>query len=71
MWKHVVGIFGHDATNVKFVWSPLNAGKAKALYPGNRWVDYVGFTTFNWAANKKRSWKVLAQPARRVRNRTA
>ena len=50
-WKHVVNIFrgtgGVGATNVKFLWSPYTP--VGALYPGDAYVDYVGFTAFNWS----------------------
>lgn len=70
MWKHVVKIFRTEgATNVKFVWSPLNAStKAKALYPGNKWVDYVGFTSFNWGSYKNTSWKNMINGVKSVTN---
>jgi hypothetical protein len=56
-WRHVWNIFkgkkGVGATNVKFLWSPALPGNKrpsyKTLYPGDRYVDYVGFTAFNWA----------------------
>lgn len=68
MWRHVVGIFRHDgATNVKFVWSPLVATTGtKSLYPGNSWVDYVGFSAFNWAKSKHRPWLSLATLVQRA-----
>lgn len=63
MWRHVVQIFRDEhASNVKFVWSPIKAiSSRKSLYPGSSWVDYVGFTAFNWAASKDRPWLTLAQ----------
>lgn len=62
MWKHIVGIFRTvGATNVKFVWSPYQArAKQKAWYPGNGWVDYIGFTVFNWAQYHAAAWTDLA-----------
>jgi hypothetical protein len=58
MWKHVVTIFrGDGASNVKFVWSPVNPhADRSSLYPGSTWVDYVGFTSYNWAAFKNKPW---------------
>ena len=63
MWRHVWRIFrgphGVGATNVKFLWNPYAPGQSsecgsyKALYPGDAFVDYAGFTDFNWA--KKRN----------------
>lgn len=51
-WRHVWNIFrgpsGVGATNVKFLWSIYGAYKLKAHFPGNAYVDYVGFTAFNW-----------------------
>ncbi len=36
------------ASNVKFVYHPVRGfGEVKALYPGNQYVDYIGFSAFN------------------------
>ena len=56
-WRHIWNIFkgpkGEGATNVRFLWSPFTpgrrmAGAHKGIYPGDRYVDYVGFTGMNW-----------------------
>jgi hypothetical protein len=52
-WRHIWDIFkGVGATNVKFVWSPNHPCRGCSLYPriypGDRYVDYVAFTEFNW-----------------------
>ncbi len=54
VWRRVVGIFHtQGATNVQWVWTPnVNTGgdfPFRDLYPGDRWVDWVGFDGFNWA----------------------
>jgi hypothetical protein len=54
VWRRVVGIFRtQGATNVQWVWAPnVNTGgdfPFRDLYPGDRWVDWVGFDGFNWA----------------------
>jgi hypothetical protein len=54
VWRRVVGIFRtQGATNVQWVWTPnVNTGgdfPFRDLYPGDRWVDWVGFDGFNWA----------------------
>ena len=57
-WRHVHGIFQDEggADNVRFLWS---VGKQKcrggcnpyrAFYPGDAFVDYMGFSSFNWGA---------------------
>ncbi|CAN5790832.1 hypothetical protein BH23CHL8_BH23CHL8_09950 [soil metagenome] len=59
-WKHVVGIFRKvGATNVRFVWTVAKKTCAtkgcnpyKAFYPGDKWVDFAGFSSFNWGAQK-------------------
>lgn len=63
-WKHVVGIFRGSgknsvhADNVRFLWSPsAPCGKCTGygqLYPGDKYVSYVGFTAFNWS--KPQPW---------------
>jgi hypothetical protein len=52
-WRHVVTLFRQvGATNARFLWSPNSAScrcpSYESLYPGDRYVSYVGFTAFNW-----------------------
>ena len=56
-WRRVVRIFrAQGARNVKFVWAvntlnglPAGAGHdLKSFYPGDRYVDWVSVTGFNW-----------------------
>jgi hypothetical protein len=54
VWRRVVRLFREQgATNVQWVWTPnVNTGGSfpfRDLYPGDRWVDWVGFDGFNWA----------------------
>ena len=54
VWRRVVGIFRtQGAANVQWVWAPnVNTGgdfPFRDLYPGDKWVDWVGFDGFNWA----------------------
>ena len=56
-WKRVHNIFKNKvkAKNVKFVWTvakQVAGGKNpyKRFYPGNQYVQFVGFSTFNWGA---------------------
>ena len=48
-WQHVHNIFvQQDATNVKWIWAPLaNFTTDPSLYPGNPYVDIIGFSGFN------------------------
>ena len=55
-FRHIVDLFRREgATNVKWVWAPMNYSFpneswndwAKA-YPGNDYVDWVGFDGYNW-----------------------
>jgi hypothetical protein len=49
-WRRVVTIFREGgADNVEWVWAPNNGplGRFRALYPGNRWVDWLGLSAFN------------------------
>lgn len=52
IWNIVRGPGGAGATNVKFLWSPTSPASDRpsfaSLYPGDGYVDYVGFTSFNW-----------------------
>lgn len=54
-WKHIVAIFRREgAANVRWVWTPyVDAGghfPFRRYYPGDDWVDWVGFDGFNWGA---------------------
>jgi hypothetical protein len=56
-WRHIWQIFRSEgATNAKFIWSP-NKVFPKA-YPGDKYVDYVAFSAFNWST-QKRPWRSL------------
>jgi hypothetical protein len=60
-WQHIVDIFrgpgGVGADNVKFLWSPY--GASAPHWPGDAYVDYVGFTRFNWGPPKTSTWRPL------------
>ncbi|HEY6549851.1 MAG TPA: glycosyl hydrolase [Solirubrobacterales bacterium] len=51
-WRHVVRVFRQEgAANVRWVWTPYvdNGGRPFGrFYPGDRFVDWVGFDGFNW-----------------------
>jgi beta-mannanase len=52
-WRQVVRIFRKQgADNVRFLWTPnIDTGGwplIKRLYPGDRWVDWVGLSGFSW-----------------------
>lgn len=54
VWKRLVGIFrNRGARNVEWVWTPIvNTGgnfPFRDMYPGDSWVDWVGFDGYNWA----------------------
>lgn len=58
-WRRVVGLFRKvGAKNVKFVWTvakercPGGCNPWADHYPGDRYVQYVGFSAFNWGQQK-------------------
>ncbi|MGB7588907.1 MAG: glycosyl hydrolase [Solirubrobacterales bacterium] len=61
-WRHLVRVFrAEGARNVRWVWTPYvnSDGRFpfKGLYPGDRWVDWVGLDGFNWGtARGKWQW---------------
>ncbi|MBA3723680.1 MAG: hypothetical protein H0W89_02165 [Candidatus Levybacteria bacterium] len=65
MWIYVHDIFEEEgATNVVWLWSPNNTdntGSTASIldyYPGSAYVDWVGFSGFNWgASNSETTWK--------------
>jgi mannan endo-1,4-beta-mannosidase len=63
-WRHIWTIFkgtgGVGATNVRFLWSPL--APKPTLYPGDPYVDYVGFSAFNWGSPKP--WRSMLDTLR-------
>lgn len=54
MWRHVHDIFVQEkATNVRWYWCPNGIGNKNdysyaQMYPGDKYVDYVGFDAYNW-----------------------
>jgi hypothetical protein len=73
-WRHVWGIFKREGAlapegNVELLWSVTKqncpqCNPFSSVYPGDRYVHWVGLTAFNWGASK--TWKsmptVLAGP---------
>ncbi|HLL60316.1 MAG TPA: glycosyltransferase family 2 protein, partial [Candidatus Nitrosocosmicus sp.] len=65
MWRHVHTIFEEEkANNVIWVWSPNHidihgeSNSALKYYPGSLYVDWVGFSAFNWGmSNGQTEWK--------------
>src|SRR5262249_10801489 len=57
-WKHIWTLFHNvGATNAKMLWSPAQPCSCRPdLYPGDAYVDYVGFTAYNWA-NEDHVWR--------------
>ncbi len=71
MWRHVHDVFAANGVrNVKWFFSPNTTGKGSSIvdftpdYPGDAYVDYVGFDLYNWgtyhAGNKWKSFTDLA-----------
>jgi len=61
-WRHVHDLFARvGATNVSWVWAPnaesvprASWNSIAAYYPGDSYVDWVGFSAYNWG--KSRGW---------------
>jgi hypothetical protein len=73
-WRHVHGIFTEvGANNVRFLWSVAKQGcdggcnPYAPFYPGDRYVDYLGFSSFNWGTPDP--WVPMAQGYRPVWNK--
>ena len=59
-YRHIVRIFRQEgASNVKFVWAP-NVGTFSSLYPGDKYVDFLGLDGYNWGA-KYNEWDSFDQ----------
>jgi len=66
-WRRIVSIFRNvGASNVKFVWTVARSvcsggcNPYKSFYPGKKWVDYVGFSNFNWGVTQNK-WTPMVQ----------
>jgi hypothetical protein len=73
-WRHVHRIFREvGARNVKFLWSvakqgcPGGCNPYRSFYPGDAFVDFMGFSNFNWGAFDGR-WVPMVKGFRRVTN---
>ena len=56
MWRHVHRVFESvGATNVTWVWCPNvdldHLTPLASLYPGDKYVDWVGLDGYNWGTN--------------------
>ena len=69
-WRHVHDLFEKvGARNVTWVWAPNEpyhdptnpySSSTDALYPGDDYVDWVGFSGFNWGkTNPTTSWRTF------------
>ena len=71
-WRHIHRIFREEAAdNVRFLWSvakqscPGRCNPYTVWYPGDAYVDYVGFSSFNWGAQHD-EWRSMLQGYRLV-----
>jgi hypothetical protein len=61
MWRTVHGIVRPIAPKVRFFWcpwdvtDPKNTGDYTQFYPGDAYVDYIGFDSYVWQGSVKRS----------------
>ncbi|MBI2032711.1 MAG: hypothetical protein HYT09_03645 [Candidatus Levybacteria bacterium] len=62
-WQHVYDVVKKEqkATNVKFLWAPWGSGIPTKWFPGNDYVDYVGFDSYA-ALDKDKSMADLYDP---------
>lgn len=67
-FRHIVDIFKKEkAANVKWVWAPMNYSFPNeawndwaAAYPGDNYVDWIGFDGYNWGTTQTWSdWQAL------------
>jgi cellulose synthase (UDP-forming) len=48
-WRYVVDLFREEkADNVRWVWNPWKAVNIYDYYPGDQYVDWIGFTILNY-----------------------
>src|SRR5260221_2212095 len=70
MWIHVHSLFEKaGATNTLWVWSPNNTDETGSraslvsFYPGDAYVDWVGYSGFNWGNTAYTHWLSFVQIA--------
>ncbi len=66
-WRHIYTIFKQQGvTNVTWAWIPnvIYSGSTdlSLLYPGDAYVDWVGFDVYNMNSGNFRSFKTLSKP---------
>jgi len=67
-WRYLnnrVRSAGATRQQVRFLWS--NYTPSRKTYPGDRYVDFVGFTVLNWGARKKNWRQMTPQVAFKVK----
>jgi beta-mannanase len=66
-WNHVRSVFTSvGATNVRWVWTPINSYSGSTplpgLFPGDAAVDIVGVDGYNWGTTKpSHGWQTFSQ----------
>jgi hypothetical protein len=80
VWRHLHALFDQiGARNVEWVWSPnvsySGSTPLRSLYPGDRFVDWVGIDGYNWGTSRRGTrWRtfdeVFAPTIRSVRRFT-
>lgn len=66
-WRHVHDLFDRaGAANVEWAWSPnvvmSGSPSLASLFPGDRYVDWVGVDGYNWGSSRSGSrWQSFAQ----------
>lgn len=66
-WRHVVDIFrANRANNVQWVWAPASSQDGTVpiaqIYPGDKYVDWVGVDGYNWGSSVSWSnWRSFDQ----------
>ena len=65
-WRHIHAIFqAEGASNVKFVWSvarqgcPGDCNPYAYLWPGDAYVDVMGFSAYNWGTFDDKNWNSM------------
>ncbi|MFN8619339.1 MAG: glycosyl hydrolase [Chloroflexota bacterium] len=68
-WRHIVTTVQRIAPNVRFMWAPNEpCGRCvpyAKMFPGDRYVNVVGFSAYNWTGKASRT--MLQQYGRSIR----
>ena len=56
VWRHLYEINQSIGGNTKFLWSPAGEANAMNYFPGDKYVDFVGFSLYEYPDEIEKAW---------------